>query len=401
MSKPTTQQHVAELPELSIVHDLSKSSRSVSSSESFEPYVQSESFDSSWQDSPGTLRRYGRRLGFLRLWQIYFISVVALNVGALLFLSHGQIVFGFVDYLGFIDAVFSGVAAWLIMRRKRVARPFVCVCSLMIFTASAVDTLLLLQREFSPLIFLGHLRVTPLLVAIYFFVSRRVRTALTSPFDFSVDKPSASTDATLHRPHDISFWRDLAMFFMVFAVVGHWMERAYGLFLFHVTGTYDPTAPLWQDFLSPFNIYGVGAVVCILLLFTLKCFLERKLQNFWLVLLVSYIANTLACTLIELIAGLLTNYPDASGHLIYWDYSNLPFNFMGQICLQNALCFGLVATLMVWNVYPAIEGLIRRCSQDTINVVFVVILIVYLLLSAFYLVNLTVLASGGIAVHFF
>jgi uncharacterized membrane protein len=336
----------------------------------------------------------------LRLWQIYFISVVALNVGALLFLSHGQIVFGFADYLGFADAVFSGVAAWLIMRRKRVARLFVSVCSLAIFAASAVDTLLLLQRELSPLVALSHLRVMPLLVAAYFFFARRVRTALTSPFDFSVDKPSASSDETLYRPHDISFWRDVAMFFMVFAVVGHWMERAYGIFLLYVVGVYEPAAPLWQDLLSPFNIYGIGAVVCILLLFPFKRFLERKLKNFWLVLVVSYVANTLACTLIELIGGLLTNHPDASGRLIYWDYSNLPLNFMGQICLQNALCFGLVATLMVWNIFPAVEGLIQRCSRDTMNVAFVVILVVYLLLSAFYLVHLTVLASGDLSIRF-
>jgi uncharacterized membrane protein len=319
---------------------------------------------------------------------------------ALLFLSHGQIVFGFGDYLGFADAVCSGVAVWLISRRKRAARPFIVSFSLGIFAVSILDTVLLIHGGASLTALAGHLRVMSLPIAVYFLCSRRVRLTLTSPFGSRVSAPSAPAEEELYRPRDIGFWRDVAMFFMVFSVVGHWMERVYGVFLLYFANVYDPTAPLWRDFLSPFNIYGIGAVVCILLLFPLKRLLEHRLKRGWLVLFISFVANTLACTLIELIGGLLTNHPDASGRLIYWDYSNMPFNFMGQICLQNALCFGLVATLMVWSVFPAIEGFILRCSQDAVNVAFVIILIVYLLLTAFYLVNLTVLASGGLSIRF-
>jgi uncharacterized membrane protein len=384
------------------VHDLSKLSSSTPSSEPFEPCLQPESSKSSpWRTPSRILRDYGRRLGFLRLWQIYFIAVVALNVVAMLFLSHGQIVFGFGDYLGFADAVFSGVAVWLISRRKRAARLFIAGFSLGIFAISVFDVVLLIRGGAPFTALAGHLRIMSLPIALYFLCSRRVRLTLTTPFDSRVSSPSAPAEEDeLYRPRDNGFWRDVAMFFMVFSVVGHWMERVYGLFLFHFANIYDPTAPLWRDFLSPFNIYGIGAVVCILLLFPLKRLLERRFKRVWLVLLVSFVANTLACTLIELIGGLLTNHPDASGRLIYWDYSNMPFNFMGQICLQNALCFGLVATLMVWSVFPAIEGFILRCSQDAVNVVSVIILVVYLLLTAFYLVNLTVLASGDLSIRF-
>jgi uncharacterized membrane protein len=106
------------------------------------------------------------------------------------------------------------------------------------------------------------------------------------------------------------------------------------------------------------------------------------------VLLLGYAANTLVCTAIELGMGLLVNHPDAAGHLTKWDYSDMSFNFMGQICLQNALIFGLIATLVTWYIFPAIERLILRRPQDTVNLIFIIIATTYLLLAAFYLIDL-------------
>ncbi|MDR2671895.1 MAG: putative ABC transporter permease, partial [Coriobacteriales bacterium] len=139
--------------------------------------------------------------------------------------------------------------------------------------------------------------------------------------------------------------------------------------------------------------YQFGAVVCILLLYPTRQALSRWLRTPWLVLLLSYLINAVAVTSIELVVGLIANHPDASGHLIYWDYSNLPFNFMGQICLQNALAFGLVATVMVWFIFPELERFFLCRSDDTMNVLFVSILSVYLLLAALYLVNLSYLTQ--------
>jgi uncharacterized membrane protein len=84
---------------------------------------------------------------------------------------------------------------------------------------------------------------------------------------------------------------------------------------------------------------------------------------------------------------LLANRPRPDGSLIFWDYSDMPFNFMGQICLQNSLAFGLAATLLVWALFPAIERLILACAKDSMNLISIVITITYLLLAAFYLIK--------------
>ena len=36
---------------------------------------------------------------------------------------------------------------------------------------------------------------------------------------------------------------------------------------------------------------------------------------------------------------------------------------MGQVCLQNAIAFGVVATLMTWVIYPALEQLLSKVVE--------------------------------------
>lgn len=48
---------------------------------------------------------------------------------------------------------------------------------------------------------------------------------------------------------------------------------------------------------------------------------------------------------------------------------------MGQICLQNGVAFGLVATLMTWVIYPGLETLFSKTTNDVMNVVFVAVIV--------------------------
>ena len=267
--------------------------------------------------------------------------------------------------------------------------PSICFGSLLIIAAGVVCDLVQHAGAISFSLLLGHNRGILLLALVYFCCSRRVRASLNQPFGTQAQESPSDAQSDFYNPRQLRFWRDLAIYFMVFSVIGHLMERVYGIFTQHFLDIYDPSAPFWQDYLSPFNIYGIGAVVCILLLFPLKQLLVSKLKFVWLALLVSYLINTLAVTTIELVAGLFVNHPNAQGNLIYWYYSSLPFNFQGQICLQNALAFGMVATVMVWCIFPASEQFFLRCSNDTMNLVFVFVLVGYLLLTATYLIHLT------------
>ena len=103
-------------------------------------------------------------------------------------------------------------------------------------------------------------------------------------------------------------------------------------------------------------------------------------------LLISFVANALVCTLIELVMGLALNMDYA-----LWDYRDMFCNFMGQVCLQNAIAFGIAATLMTWVIYPAVESGLRKLPSDVVNTAFVGVAVGLLILIFLYYVNVVVL----------
>ena len=164
--------------------------------------------------------------------------------------------------------------------------------------------------------------------------------------------------------------RGLAVCFCIFSVAGHWMEMGYSMLirLGLIPGEYSPASAIWADWLTPFYVYGLGAVACALLLAPLKRALQRRFPGAW-ALVLSFAANMIACTGIELANGLLCNRPLPDGTLPLWDYSDLFCNFQGQVCLQVSLAFGLVSTLMVWAVLPRLGALFARMPPALANAV--------------------------------
>lgn len=178
------------------------------------------------------------------------------------------------------------------------------------------------------------------------------------------------------------FWRNLIIYFCLFSVVGHWMEACYGtLIRFGVLpGIYDPSSQIWSNLLYPFWIYGFGAMTCVLLLFPIKNFLRKRFHGVVFPLILSFLVNMVVCSGIELVLGLMVNQPSADGTLPLWDYRDMFGNFMGQICLQTALCFGLVATLFTWSAYPRLERLLGRVSEGVMTPACPVVVIVFCIL---------------------
>ncbi len=191
------------------------------------------------------------------------------------------------------------------------------------------------------------------------------------------------------KPTTWEFWRNMIIYFCLFSIVGHWMEAGLCLFIKYgiVPGIYDPNSGIWRDYLSPFPVYGAGMVACGLLLYPIKTKLEEKLGGIWKPLLASFIVNTLVCAVIELILGLTSNQP-VNGVYPLWDYSTMPFNFMGQICLQNTTAFGVVATLMTWAVWPALQRLSAKMPNDVRKTFFVAVVVFYAFVVCLYLLKL-------------
>jgi uncharacterized membrane protein len=235
---------------------------------------------------------------------------------------------------------------------------------------------------------------------VYFGFSKQARVILSRPFKVETRAAELAAEDKLWNPKSAAFWRNLVLYFCIFSVVGHWMEWSvcwlirWGI----VPGTYDPNSGIWHDMLNPFFVYGAAFVVIGLILFPVKNWLMKMMHNkVPVALLVSFVVNTAFCAVIELVLGFTCNWPPdpVTGLLPLWDYSNMAFNFMGQICLLNTTFFGVMATLMTWLVYPALEKAFAKIPKDVMNIFTVVIIMFFVLVVCMYVINLDL---AGLAV---
>lgn len=102
-------------------------------------------------------------------------------------------------------------------------------------------------------------------------------------------------------------------------------------------------------------LYGSGAI---LLLVVSKPFIG----HWWLV----YIAGCIGATILEYITGVVM---EALFKVRYWDYSNQPFNFQGQICLGSTLAWGGLTLLMNYVIHKPVERFVLWIPADVLTVV--------------------------------
>lgn len=92
-------------------------------------------------------------------------------------------------------------------------------------------------------------------------------------------------------------------------------------------------------------IYGVGVLLVIGLLWPLK-------DN----ALILFVGSVIVTTVLEFLVGWVL---EKLFHDKWWDYSDLPFNIKGYVCLKFSLLWGIACMLIVRVIHPSIMALIR------------------------------------------
>ena len=100
-------------------------------------------------------------------------------------------------------------------------------------------------------------------------------------------------------------------------------------------------------------IYGFGMVGVAVLLEPLK-------DN----LLLLYLGSAVITTVIEYITGLLL---ERIFHAKWWDYSNMPLNIGGYVCLLFSLIWGAMCVAIVKFVHPVIAGMVEHLRGNACN----------------------------------
>lgn len=137
----------------------------------------------------------------------------------------------------------------------------------------------------------------------------------------------------------ISIWRILA-YFIIYSVAGYIIETIYGMI----------TKGVWesrQSFLyGPFcGIYGLGAVVMIVCLHKFpKKYNALFLGGFLVGSVVEYVVSLFG----EMVLGVK-----------WWDYSNMPLNLNGRICVYFSIFWGFLGIYLIASLNPKVDRIIN------------------------------------------
>ena len=156
----------------------------------------------------------------------------------------------------------------------------------------------------------------------------------------------------------ITFMRLLA-YFVIYSFLGFVVETIFGML---TKGVIESRR---SCFYGPFCcIYGLGAAIMIP---GLKKF---KRSNWTL-----FIAGAIEGSIIEYLVGWIG---EVIFQIKWWDYSNMPFNIHGRICILFSVFWGLLALVLIRLINPYIEILIDKIPKKIFNIT-TIILTIFLL----------------------
>ena len=276
-------------------------------------------------------------------------------------------------------AASSAYTLWLLHKRRRDARRAGLFTVLVCMVLCAIDTLGL--GDLFDVARIVSMPVAATMTALELFGAGFVCCALLRDQELAAyltverdNTPAYTSGHSWDRPmrervRTWEFWRDLLLYFIVFSFLGHWAEMLFcklilaGVFM----GDYDPSnAMLWNQWLFPFSAEGTALAAIVVLLHPLALFFKKRCGGRTPVAVaLSFLVNGFVCASIDFITGITCNRDYQ-----LWDYRRMPFNFMGQVCLQNTMVYTIAATLVVWLVYPAMDSGIRRLPRDTADGLF-------------------------------
>lgn len=146
---------------------------------------------------------------------------------------------------------------------------------------------------------------------------------------------------------------EVAWIFIIYAFIGWCTEVSYaalelGKFVNRgfLNGPYCP-------------IYGLGVLIVVAVLTPLK-------EN----LFVLFIGSCLLTTILEYLTGYIL---EKLFHNKWWDYSDLPFNIKGYVCLKFSILWGLACSFIMLVIHPLIFGFIHIIPK-TVGIVLLFIL---------------------------
>ncbi len=174
----------------------------------------------------------------------------------------------------------------------------------------------------------------------------------------------------------ISIWRILA-YFVIYSLVGFIIETLYGAARKGVIESRQSC--LYGPFCT---IYGLGACIMIMLLQRFK-----KSHNYL------FIGGAILGSIIEYLVSFIG---EVIFNVKWWDYSELPFNINGRVCIAFAAFWGILAMYLMGSFNPKVDKFLDTIKQKFKNEKIIHTLIILSIIAIFMDIVVT-----GVALKFF
>ena len=137
----------------------------------------------------------------------------------------------------------------------------------------------------------------------------------------------------------LSIWRIFA-YFIIYSVVGYIIETIFGII----------TKGVWESRQSFIYgpvcaIYGLGATIMII-------FLHKYNKRYNILFFGGFLLGSIIEYVVSLIGELIL-------HVKWWDYSDMPLNINGRICVYFSIFWGFLALYLIVSFNPKIDKLIN------------------------------------------
>lgn len=137
----------------------------------------------------------------------------------------------------------------------------------------------------------------------------------------------------------LSIWR-IMLYFIIYSVLGYIIETIFGLLTLGVIESR-------QSFLyGPFcGIYGIGATVMII-------GMQKVPKTYNWLFVAGFILGTVTEYTISIISKKIAG-------VTWWDYSSMPLNINGRVCLLYSIFWGLLAIYLMGYLNPKLDKMIE------------------------------------------
>lgn len=152
------------------------------------------------------------------------------------------------------------------------------------------------------------------------------------------------------------------VYFTIFSVIGYIYECCFCTVL---KGKWENRGFLFGPVIP---IYGVGGAALVGICELINIYIGN--YTWWQIFLIGYFGS--------IILEYTTSWSlEKLFHAYWWDYSDMPFNIKGRICLPYSICFGFAAILVTYLIAPMILSLTDHISaiyMELISLIFIAML---------------------------